>query len=240
MSAPAIISIGDQFGLLTILGHGNRTARGRNTWRCICACGNERDALACELTSGRVHKCYTCGHVTTFRDLTGRTFGRLVVLARDHSRSKFTRWLCQCQCGKQTSVLATNLISGASQSCGCLHNELLGARRWTGHGKISGQHWAHIQRQAKERNLEFRLSITEAWQIFLNQHERCALSGMRLSFGKPKTASLDRINSRAGYTKVNCQWVHKVINRMKGSLDERTFISFCSAVSASRPAEVIL
>jgi hypothetical protein len=44
------------------------------------------------------------------------------------------------------------------------------------------------------------------------------------------TASLDRINSKKGYTKDNVQWVHKWINFMKQDLDEEEFITFCEAI----------
>lgn len=57
-------------------------------------------------------------------DLTGKIFNRLTVLGPDlESKSKNRRWLCQCQCGTIKSIQGSNLISGGTQSCGCLHKE---------------------------------------------------------------------------------------------------------------------
>lgn len=54
------------------------------------------------------------------KDLTGQKFGRLTVL-RFHRVDKSGRgtWLCQCDCGKTTIVLASKLTTGNTKSCGC-------------------------------------------------------------------------------------------------------------------------
>ena len=45
------------------------------------------------------------------------------------------------------------------------------------------------------------------------------------------TASLDRKNSNLDYTKENIQWVHKDVNYMKMSLNEKYFIKLCKLIS---------
>jgi hypothetical protein len=60
-------------------------------------------------------------HSGNFQDLTGRKFGFLRVIAYagtdDHRRRK---WHVQCeQCDRTKKVLAANLLSGRSKSCGC-------------------------------------------------------------------------------------------------------------------------
>ena len=61
---------------------------------------------------------------TTLKDLTNQRFGRLTVLYRDNSKEsghqKKSYWICKCDCGKITSVNSSSLISGKTQSCGCL------------------------------------------------------------------------------------------------------------------------
>lgn len=58
-------------------------------------------------------------------DLTGRTFGRLSVIARDSLTSYGqSKWLCLCVCGEQKRVFGNALTTGVTQSCGCLHREL--------------------------------------------------------------------------------------------------------------------
>lgn len=53
-------------------------------------------------------------------DLTGRRFGMLVVIERDHAaKSQHTRWVCQCDCGKQASRAGSDLKAGDTWNCGC-------------------------------------------------------------------------------------------------------------------------
>lgn len=64
------------------------------------------------------------------RDLTGLRFGRLLVTGRapDHiqkSGGRKTMWYCTCDCGNVTQVMASNLLRGNSQSCGCKNREEL-------------------------------------------------------------------------------------------------------------------
>ena len=59
-------------------------------------------------------------------DLTGRRFGRLVVLERAGTYAspdgfhKYATWRCLCDCGNETVVVSQNLRSGDTKSCGCL------------------------------------------------------------------------------------------------------------------------
>ena len=53
-----------------------------------------------------------------FLDLTGRPFGRLKVLGRDSVTGARMKWMCQCECGRFTSVAGSNLTAGLTKSCG--------------------------------------------------------------------------------------------------------------------------
>jgi hypothetical protein len=54
-------------------------------------------------------------------DLTGRWFGKWVVLPRNgfESNSRDREWLVQCECGRLRLVAGQDLLSGRSSSCGC-------------------------------------------------------------------------------------------------------------------------
>lgn len=56
-------------------------------------------------------------------DMTGKRFGKLVVVSRAKSPNKQAAWLCKCDCGNETVVLGWNLRSGHTVSCGCVHKE---------------------------------------------------------------------------------------------------------------------
>ena len=51
-------------------------------------------------------------------DLTGRRFGRLVVLERAPNTKRGVVWLCQCDCGNKKVVPGQDL-KGKTKSCGC-------------------------------------------------------------------------------------------------------------------------
>jgi hypothetical protein len=52
-------------------------------------------------------------------DLTGKRFGRWLVLGKGAGTHSLTRWRCRCDCGHIRIVIGINLRRGASMSCGC-------------------------------------------------------------------------------------------------------------------------
>lgn len=63
------------------------------------------------------------------QDLTGKTFGRLIVLGRaEEGWHKQPHWLCRCACGVEFVARGNNLKDGSTKSCGCLRREISRAR----------------------------------------------------------------------------------------------------------------
>lgn len=59
------------------------------------------------------------------QDLTGKRFGKLVVLEYAGSG----KWKCKCDCGKETTVISSNLKKGHTTSCGCARgNGIIGRK----------------------------------------------------------------------------------------------------------------
>lgn len=59
-------------------------------------------------------------------DLTGKTFGNLVVIEKDNKKSSTgSYWICQCSCGNIKSIRSAHLRNGSIQSCGCLRKQIL-------------------------------------------------------------------------------------------------------------------
>lgn len=55
-------------------------------------------------------------------DLTNQYFGNLKVIEIDKEKSEKMKrkyWICECKCGKTTSVASDKLRSGHTTSCGC-------------------------------------------------------------------------------------------------------------------------
>ncbi len=113
---------GKRFGMLTVLYKANDyiqpSGQHKRMWHCKCECGKECDIRAADLKSGNSRSCgcfqqFSRGK-SSFEDLTGKTFGQLVVLRRlpNHvtpSGQQRTMWLCKCSCGNECTVYATQL-----------------------------------------------------------------------------------------------------------------------------------
>lgn len=93
--------------------------------KCQCACGNVFDI---RLTSARKNgKCTRCRYKDHRADLTGKRFGKLVVIsmADDYlspSGHRLARCRCLCDCGNTCDVNMSALVTGATRSCGCINN----------------------------------------------------------------------------------------------------------------------
>lgn len=87
-------------------------------------------------------------------NLVGQRFGMLTVVEQAASgKDGKRRWVCQCDCGKETTVLGQNLTRGGTVSCGCKkRNDLTGQRigtltvlersdRYATRGKRTQQLW---------------------------------------------------------------------------------------------------
>jgi hypothetical protein len=175
-------------------------------------------------------------------DLTGQAFGGLAVIRRLPNHASGTQWLCRCSCGELLAVQGGNLRSGGSKSCGCSRQKTGSeSLSWKGCGGLPGRHWAIIQSNAKRRGHTFNMTIEEGWALYEHQQGRCALTGWEIVLMAPVvkdvTASLDRIDSRAGYAANNTQWVHKDVNLSKNIHTQDYFIEMCRAIAAnSSPA----
>lgn len=95
---------------------------------------------------------------------------------------------------------------------------------WKSHGRLDGRHNSH--------DIKVLMTMEDAWNIFIKQDKRCALTGLHIYMGRDgeRTASLDRIDSFKDYTVDNCQWVHKTINRSKWHLTHDRYIELCNMI----------
>lgn len=171
----------------------------------------------------------------------GQKFGKLAV-CKHNTQTK--RWVCVCDCGNQKEVASSHLGRSVN-SCGCLKGENRRKReqqRGARYQDISGKYWASIKQAARIRKIPFLLSLEEAWEIWLRQNGKCALSGIDivLAAGSSptkmflQTASLDRVDSKGTYCISNVQWVHKRINEMKNDDSDEEFIAWCQKVAKHR------
>ena len=147
---------------------------------------------------------------------------------------------CQCKCGTINKVRTTALLTNKSKGCRCRSTDKL--RETLEYvGDISQTFWSRQIKSAKNRNIQFNLTKEYAWNLFVKQNKKCALTGCDLILNKSIsrvkgantiTASIDRIDSTLGYIEGNIQWVHKDINKLKQDWDQNYFIQMCTSVAS--------
>lgn len=124
--------VGKRFGKLVILSKDEseeiKNKIGGNIYYiCKCDCGNTISLRGSRVRKGQYTSCGCDNNEKSnrpYEDLTGKRFGKLVVIKRDWAFSKkAVKWVCKCDCGNEVSILSNNLKRGASQSCGCIFKE---------------------------------------------------------------------------------------------------------------------
>ena len=150
-------------------------------------------------------------------DLVGRKFGRWKVLAYSGRRGIMSVWKCRCDCGKvKEDVLYNCLVSGNSNSCGCLRTEQLKAAAT--HGRSKTRIYTAWQ-QMKDRCLNVSraawrhyggrgIKIHPAW---IDSFETFAADIAHLG-EPPYRAKFDRIDNDGNYEPGNVRWADDFIS----------------------------
>lgn len=121
------------FDYLTVIEETTKRDRtGSILWKCKCKCGSETLASTADLRSGHKRSCGCLQKEKAKQqgeknliDLTGKKFGLLTVLSKDHSKktsngSTKVYWKCKCECGNIVLVAGQSLKDKNTQSCGCI------------------------------------------------------------------------------------------------------------------------
>lgn len=159
------------------------------------------------------------------KDIANQRFGRLVAMERDGfyinptSNKRISVWKCICDCGATTSVIISSLISGKTQSCGCLQKD-----KTTTHGKSRDKrykaHSAMKDRCNNSNNIHWKsyggrgISYDPKWETFQGFWEDMGGSYI-------EGTTLDRIDVNGNYCKENCRWVEQSIQSYNRRIDEK-------------------
>jgi hypothetical protein len=153
-----------------------------------------------------------------FIDLTGKRFGRLLVVSRAENKDGKTAFNCSCDCGTAVVAKSLKLIGGLKRSCGFLRDK--------GRGKFRATYntWHSMVRRCTdpstpryERYGGRGITVCNEW---LNNFEKFAADmGIR-----PSGCTLDRKDNDGNYEPGNCRWVNNSAQaRNKSSTREITF-----------------
>lgn len=147
-------------------------------------------------------------------DLTGKTFGRLLVIKQVANTNKNAKWLCKCSCGKYCEVQATSLKRGAI-SCGCAKSESTTRRSTKHNGRYSRLYvvWCGmIARCRNPKHIHFDryggrgIDVCKEWEEFTSFRDWALANGYDEKAPRGK-CTIDRIDSDKNYEPLNCRWV---------------------------------
>lgn len=222
--------VGAKYNRLTAKRFIRMEGHGESVWLWECDCGNQKEIKASSVKRENTKSCGCLKEeldkakhpVVEIKNIVGQRFGRLVVVefARKTKTRKYL-WLCKCDCGNIVECRSDGLKSGHTQSCGCLHKEIISQNRKKPKGVAAfNKKYYDYKAKAQRVNREFNLTKEEFAKLIWGN---CAYCGIPPSNyykesdynGGLRYNGIDRVDNDKGYTLDNCVSCCELCNRAK-------------------------
>ena len=234
---------GDVYGRLTVLELTKKTLPSgdmRGAALCLCKCGNEVEVLTqnlkdrtrscgCMKTRGTMSEKFRETRGQRVRSLSvspGEQYGRLTVVHeyQERTESGSALWVaeCQCECGRVAAPSVHNLVSGVTQSCGCLRREnmaRISRERVVTHGLTNHSHyarWNNIRARCDNpENHHYKFYGGRGIQMCDEWYDVATfIAYLEDELGPcPDGWSLDRVDNDGDYEPGNLRWANSVTQR---------------------------
>lgn len=136
----------------------------------------------------KIKGCFGIGKIRLKKDLTGKRFGRLMVLGFSHKgEASHNFWSCECECGGSKIVRQSLLNNGTTRSCGCLLKEEYIRKRLDLTGKRFGR--------LKVIGLNRIQCYETVWACLCKCGKTCDVSGEHLNSGHTKSCGCFRLDT---------------------------------------------
>ena len=118
-------------------------------------------------------------------------------------------WHCICDCGNEVDIRSQDLRSGKTQSCGCLHKDIIST-----HGLPRNrlyQIWIDMRSRCNNKNLKCYynyggrgIKVCKEWDDYQNFYN------WSMNNGYMDELTIDRIDVNGNYEPNNCKWSTKL------------------------------
>ena len=93
-------------------------------------------------------------------------------------------------------------------------------------------YFSTLEKNAMKRKIKFEIIYDDLVEQLKKQNWKCYYTGQDLNFSKENrdginTPSVDRLDSKLGYTRDNIVWCKTIVNFMKQNQTFEDFIQFC-------------
>ncbi|MCK5607801.1 hypothetical protein KAR91_38315 [Candidatus Pacearchaeota archaeon] len=156
------------------------------------------------------------------KGISGKRFGRLIVVKFVDTKKKQSRWLCKCDCGNTKTVEKGHLSSGNTKSCGCLMTE----NQKLGHITHGESHtrlyniWEGMKRRCSDNKTDYwknyggrGISVCESWK-----NSYAAFSKWAKKNGYNDSLDIDRKDNDGNYEPSNCRFLTHAENSRNSRL----------------------